>query len=63
MKSYISDNKDRFLDELMEMLRIPSVSADPAFKGDVLKMAELTKQSLLFILPFHQLINTQIYLR
>lgn len=37
---YINQNKDRFLNELFELLRIPSVSADPKYKGDVLKTAE-----------------------
>ena len=30
---YIESNRDRFLEELFELLRIPSVSADPAFAG------------------------------
>ncbi len=47
MKSYIEENKERFLEELFELLRLPSVSADPAFKGDVLRTAELVKKSLL----------------
>jgi len=37
---YINDNKQRFLDELFELLRIPSVSADLKFKDDVAKCAE-----------------------
>lgn len=37
---YIESNKDRFLEELFELLRIPSVSADPKFKGDVRRAAE-----------------------
>jgi acetylornithine deacetylase/succinyl-diaminopimelate desuccinylase-like protein len=44
---YINQNKDRFLEELFAMLRIPSISADPAYKDSVMEMAELTKQSLL----------------
>lgn len=43
---YIKDNKQKFLDELMDLLRIPSVSADPAYKNDVLKTAEFVKESL-----------------
>ncbi len=46
MKSYIEENKDRFLEELFELLRIPSVSADPAYKGDVLKTAQAVADSL-----------------
>lgn len=45
--SYIEENKQRFLDELFELLRIPSVSADPQFKGDVRKAAEAIKTRLL----------------
>lgn len=44
---YIAQNKDRFLEELFELLRIPSVSADSKYKGDVTKCAEAVKQSLL----------------
>ena len=37
IQSYISDNKDRFLNELIDLLKIPSISADSAYKDDVLK--------------------------
>ncbi|MDX5437653.1 MAG: M20/M25/M40 family metallo-hydrolase, partial [Pontibacter sp.] len=47
MNQYINDNKDRFVDELLDMLRIPSVSADPKFKADVLRNAEFLKERLL----------------
>ncbi|MBO74878.1 MAG: peptidase dimerization domain protein [Flavobacteriales bacterium] len=43
---YIESNRDRFLEELFELLRIPSVSADPAFAGDVHKCAELVARQL-----------------
>ncbi len=43
---YIKDNKQKFLDELFDLLRIPSVSADPAYKNDVMKTAEFVKNSL-----------------
>lgn len=43
---YIQANKPRFLDELLEMLRIPSISADPAYAGDVLKTAHLVAKHL-----------------
>jgi acetylornithine deacetylase/succinyl-diaminopimelate desuccinylase-like protein len=46
VKEYISANKDRFLQELFEWLRIPSVSADSRHKGDVRKAAEFVKQKL-----------------
>ncbi|WP_456458356.1 dipeptidase [Reichenbachiella sp.] len=42
--NYISDNKQRFLDELFDLLRIPSVSADSKFDGDVRKAAEFIKE-------------------
>ncbi|MFZ2899342.1 MAG: dipeptidase [Saprospiraceae bacterium] len=45
-QSYIQANKQRFLDELFDILRIPSVSADPAYKGDVQRMAEAVAGSL-----------------
>ncbi len=47
MTSYIEEHKERFIEELKDMLRIPSVSADAAYKKDVLRMADLTLQSLL----------------
>jgi acetylornithine deacetylase/succinyl-diaminopimelate desuccinylase-like protein len=46
LKSYFEANKTRFLDELLELLRIPSVSADPKFKKDVRRMAEATAKHL-----------------
>ena len=46
-KDYQSQNKDRFLDELMELLRIPSVSADSKYKNDVSRCADAVKEHLL----------------
>lgn len=46
-KDYIEKNKDAFLNELIELLKIPSVSADPAFKDDVNAAAKVVKKSLL----------------
>jgi len=43
VKEYIASNKDRFLAELFEWLRIPSVSADSRHKQDVRKAAEFLK--------------------
>ena len=47
IKQYIEENKDRFLAELMDMLRIPSVSADSKYKEDVQRNAEFVKNSLI----------------
>jgi acetylornithine deacetylase/succinyl-diaminopimelate desuccinylase-like protein len=44
---YLSQNKQRFLDELLDLLRIPSVSADSKYKGDVARCAEAVKENLL----------------
>jgi acetylornithine deacetylase/succinyl-diaminopimelate desuccinylase-like protein len=46
VKEYIDSNKDRFLSELFEWLRIPSVSADSSRKGDVRRAAEFVKEKL-----------------
>ncbi len=46
IQSYINNNKDRFINELIELLKIPSISADSAYKGDVLKTADVIKTSL-----------------
>lgn len=45
-KTYIEENQERFLSELLDLLRIPSVSADPAFSSDVHKTAEVLKVKL-----------------
>lgn len=44
---YIEQNKDRFINELFELLRIPSVSADPKHKQDMLKTAEAVKEKMI----------------
>ena len=44
--SYITENKQRFLDELLDLLRIPSVSADPKYKNDVVRTAEKVAEHL-----------------
>ena len=46
IQSYIKDHKNRFLDELIELLRIPSVSADPTYKKEVLNTANFVLKSL-----------------
>ncbi len=46
-KEYQEQHKDRFLNELLELLRIPSVSARGEHKGDMIKCAEAVKEKLL----------------
>ena len=46
-KEYQEQNKERFLSELLDLLRIPSVSAKGEHKADMLKCAETVKSSLL----------------
>jgi acetylornithine deacetylase/succinyl-diaminopimelate desuccinylase-like protein len=46
IQSYISEHKDRFINELIELLKTPSISADPAYKNDVLKTADAVKLAL-----------------
>ena len=47
VSNYIGQHKDRMLNELFELLRIPSVSANSAHKPDMIKTAEAVKQRLL----------------
>lgn len=44
--AYIARNKDRFIEELIELLRHPSVSADSAYSQDVLDTAEIVAEAL-----------------
>lgn len=46
VKEYIQTNKDRFISELFDWLRIPSISADSRYKPDVRKAAEFLKEKL-----------------
>jgi acetylornithine deacetylase/succinyl-diaminopimelate desuccinylase-like protein len=46
ISTYIENNKDRFINELIELLKVPSVSADSAYKDDVLKTSEIVKTRL-----------------
>lgn len=45
-QKYIQENKQRFLDELIDLLKIPSISADSAYTNDVLKGAEKVAEFL-----------------
>jgi len=46
-KEFQEKNKDRFLSEMMELLRIPSVSAKTEHNKDMIKCAEAVKNSFL----------------
>jgi acetylornithine deacetylase/succinyl-diaminopimelate desuccinylase-like protein len=46
VQEYINNNKEKFLNELLDFLRIQSVSADPKFKNEVLKGAEFLEEKL-----------------
>jgi acetylornithine deacetylase/succinyl-diaminopimelate desuccinylase-like protein len=46
LQSYLNANKDRFVEELFDLLRIPSVSADSAYSKDVFRAADFVADSL-----------------
>ena len=46
LKHFIENNKSRFITELIELLKIPSVSANPTYKNEVIKTANTVKHSL-----------------
>jgi len=46
VKEYVEKNKDRFVSELVELLKIPSISADPAYKKELLKTADAVKKRM-----------------
>jgi len=46
IKTYINQNKDRFINELFDLLRIPSISADPSYKDAMIQTAEAVKSAL-----------------
>jgi len=45
-QEYIKNNEKRFLDELFDLLRIPSVSADSKYEKDVVRAADFIKSKL-----------------
>jgi len=47
INQYISENKERFLEELFGLIRIPSISSLSENKPDMLKAAEYWKESIL----------------
>lgn len=46
IRKYVNENKQRFLDELFELLRFPSISADPNYKEAMFKTAEFVAEKL-----------------
>ena len=46
LSPYINKNRDRFTNELIELLKIPSVSADPTYHSSVLEAAQFTCEKL-----------------
>ncbi|MCB9293407.1 MAG: dipeptidase [Lewinellaceae bacterium] len=46
VQDYIQQNKERYLEELFGLLRIPSISADSDYKEEVVKAAEFVADSL-----------------
>jgi len=47
IQKYIEENKQRFLDELFELIRVPSISAKPENKPDMIETAGLLRDFLL----------------
>jgi len=47
LNQYFDQNKQKFLDELFELLRIPSISADPAYHNDIVEAANYIKNKLI----------------
>ncbi len=47
IQSYIQEHQKRFINELIELLKMPSISADSAYKKDILKTAKAVKASLI----------------
>ncbi|MEZ4968617.1 MAG: dipeptidase [Flavobacteriaceae bacterium] len=47
ISEYLAQNKERFINELISLLKIPSVSADPAYSQDVINASEAVMASLL----------------
>ena len=44
IKNYIEQNKDRFLEELFSLIRIPSISSIEAHKPDMIRCAQRWKE-------------------
>ena len=46
INNYINENKDRFINELIDLLKIPSISADPTYSEDVLNCADAVGKAM-----------------
>ena len=40
LDTYIENNRQRYIDELVELLKFPSISADSAYAGDIERCAD-----------------------
>ena len=47
IKTYIEENKDRFLEELFSLIRIPSISSIEAHKPDMIRCAQRWREIIL----------------
>ena len=45
-QSIVEKNKDTYLQELIELLKFPSISADPAYKVDVMSCAQFVSDKM-----------------
>ena len=45
-QEFINSNEKRFIDELIDLLKIPSISADSKYAKDVIRAAEFIKSKL-----------------
>ena len=46
VRSYVEEHKDRFVSELIDLLKIPSISADSKYKNDMISTANAVKTEL-----------------
>jgi len=46
IQSYLQEHKDRFINELIQLLKIPSISADSTYHKDVIATADAIKKRL-----------------
>jgi acetylornithine deacetylase/succinyl-diaminopimelate desuccinylase-like protein len=48
-QNYIFNKREQFVSELIELLKIPSISADPSYKSEVIKCADKLADNLIHI--------------